>query len=161
MVAPTIKNSTCQRQLTDTCREVSKQVDGVVQECKSVPEDVNLGDLKDAAAQVGRALNDMLSQVNLVNVRPIKKEEEPVEAILEATDKLFSSQGDANEMVKQARVLATATTQLINEIKVEAKSQPDRQNHLLAAAKVLADATSKLGKINLKVFFLFFYLSLY
>ena len=148
VVAPTIKSSTCQRQLTDTCREVGRQVDGVVNECKSVPEDVHLGDLLAAAGEVGRALNDMLGEVNLVAVRKPVKKEEPVEAILEATDKLFSSEGDANEMVRQARVLAQATTQLINDIKGEAKSQPDSsmQNRLLAAAKELATQTSRLGK---------------
>jgi len=145
VVAPTIKNSTCQRQLTDTCKEVSRQVEGVVTECKSVPQDINLGDLIDAARKVGRALDDMLGEVNIAAYKKPKKEE-PVEAILEATDKLFSSEGDANEMVRQAKVLAQATTELINDIKGEAKSHQDSstQNRLLEAARELADQTSKL-----------------
>ena len=141
VVAPTIKSSTCQLQLTDTCKEVSRQVDNLVNECHSVPEEIRLDGLKDAARQVANALNDMIKEVKLV-----RKKEEPVEAVFEATDKLFSSEGDATEMVRQARVLATATTQLINNIKGEAKGQLDSgsQNRLLAAARVLAEKTSHL-----------------
>lgn len=150
VVAPTIKNSSCQRQITDTCREVSKQVDSVVNECRAVPDEISLGDLNDAARKVGMALNEMLKEVNSVPARLPRKKEEPVEAILEATDRLFSSEGDAGEMFKQARVLAHATKQLINDIKGEARGEPDSgaQNRLLVAAKVLAEATTKLGRFN-------------
>jgi len=146
IVAPIIKNSSCQRQLTDTCKEVGRQVENVIAECSAVPEEPKLDDLKDAAARVSHALNDMLNQVNIVSHRKKIKKEQPVDAILEITDKLFSSDGDANEMVRQARVLAQATTQLINDIKGEAKNQSDsgNQNRLLEAAKILADNTSKL-----------------
>lgn len=146
IVAPTIQNSQCQKQITETCREVSKQVDGVVNECKQVPDEINLGDLIDAARQVSKQLSNMLGEVNLVSTRKLVKKEEPVEAILEATDKLFSSEGDANEMFAQAKNLAKYTTELIKDIQGEAKSQPDSgiQNRLLAAAKELADQTSRL-----------------
>lgn len=65
--------------------------------------------------------------------------------------------GDAPEMVKQARVLAQATSQLVNAIKGQAESHPDTdmQKRLLAAAKQLADATSNLveaAKVNISIF---------
>jgi predicted transcriptional regulator len=90
----------------------------------------------------------MLNQVNLVATKPLIKKEQPVEAILEATDKLFSSEGDANEMINQATLLANATTKLIGEIKEEADSERDNaaKNRLLDAARELADNTSRLGK---------------
>lgn len=49
-------------------------------------------------------------------------------------------------MVRQARILAQATAQLIQAIKGEAEKQPDSdvQKKLIAAAKVLAEATSRL-----------------
>ena len=49
-------------------------------------------------------------------------------------------------MVKQAKVLAKATVQLINDLKGQAESQPDSdvQKRLIVAARLLADATAKL-----------------
>jgi talin len=47
VVAPTIKNSTCQRQLTDTCREVGKQVDNLINDCYAVPDEIRLDGLKE------------------------------------------------------------------------------------------------------------------
>ena len=54
--------------------------------------------------------------------------------------------GDAAEMVRQARILAQATAQLIQAIKGEADALPnsDVQQRLLAAARSLADATAKM-----------------
>ena len=57
-----------------------------------------------------------------------------------------SSMGNAQEMVKQAKILAEATSALVNAIKLEAESEtdPDARRRLLDAAKALADATSKM-----------------
>ena len=62
------------------------------------------------------------------------------------TDRLFSSVGDAHDMVKQARQLAQATSMLVTTIRGQAEDHPDSdvQKRLLAAAKALADATAKL-----------------
>ncbi|RWS31093.1 talin-1-like protein [Leptotrombidium deliense] len=70
----------------------------------------------------------------------------PVETILDATDRLVSSATDSKEMVRQTKILAKATAQLITEIKGQAEGQPDsdQQKRLLTAAKILADATSRL-----------------
>ena len=57
-----------------------------------------------------------------------------------------SSMGNAQEMVKQAKILAEATSALVNAIKLEADAEtdPDARRRLLDAAKSLADATSKM-----------------
>ena len=72
--------------------------------------------------------------------------DEAVEAILSATERLFSSMGNAQEMVRQAKILAEATSSLVNAIKLEAEAEtdPDARRRLLDAAKSLADATSKM-----------------
>ncbi len=48
-----------------------------------------------------------------------------VETILNATKHLFGSMGNAQEMVRQAKILAEATASLVNAIKLEAKSKSD------------------------------------
>ena len=70
--------------------------------------------------------------------------DEAVEAILAATERLFNSMGNAQEMVRQAKLLAEATSSLINAIKreAEAETDPDARKKLLDAAKALADATA-------------------
>jgi talin len=49
-------------------------------------------------------------------------------------------------MVHQARIVGQATAQLIQTIKGDAEKQKDskQQRKLLAAAKILADATAKM-----------------
>ena len=50
------------------------------------------------------------------------------------------------EMVRQARILAQATSDLVNAIKADAEGESDLENSrkLLSAAKILADATAKM-----------------
>ena len=74
------------------------------------------------------ALNDMLSHIKEGAARDRALEsvhEGAVDNILAASDRLFAAQGDAGEMVRQARVLAQATAQLIQAIKGEAEALPD------------------------------------
>lgn len=49
-------------------------------------------------------------------------------------------------MVRQARILAQATSDLVNAIKADAEGETDLENSrkLLSAAKILADATAKM-----------------
>jgi talin len=69
-----------------------------------------------------------------------------MDTILMASDRLFSSMGDTPEMVKHARILAQATSQLVNALKCEAEGHEDseQQKKLMAAAKLLADATARM-----------------
>ena len=150
VVAPTISNPNCQKQIIEAAKEVAKSVDNIVKVCQESCSDPRLiGDLKGAAADVSQALNNLLNYVRGLSEGKGRRPTEhdgPVDTILDATDRLFSSTGDATEMVRQAKILAQATAQLIHNIKGQAETQSDSdlQKRLLAAAKVLADATSRL-----------------
>ena len=48
-----------------------------------------------------------------------------VDAIMSGTERLFSSMGNTQEMVKQAKILAEATSSLVNAIKLEAENETD------------------------------------
>lgn len=59
------------------------------------------------------------------------------------------------EMVRQARVLAQATSDLVNAMRSDAEAEVDVDNSkkLLAAAKLLADATARMveaAKVRVK-----------
>ncbi len=109
-------------------------------------DDKMLQDLGGAATSVTKALNDLLQHIKRGTGTEKGSNEGAVEVILTATDRLFTSMGDTPEMVKQARVLAQATSQLVNALKTQAEAHPDSemQKKLLAAAKLLADATARM-----------------
>lgn len=149
VVAPTIDNPACQRQLIEAAKEVGRAVESIVQVCQDATTDEKLlKDLSLAAAEVTHALNDLLNYIKIAGERKgeTSLHEETVETILVSSERLFASEGNSAEMVRQAKVLAQATTELINSIKTEASSVTDSdiQTRLFAAAKVLADATSKM-----------------
>src|SRR5690606_29852419 len=122
VVSPSISNPVCARQLLDSCAEVGKNVQTLVADCAPVRDTYAQGDLKAAAEQVSNALNQLIEQIRLLSGGQ-RVQNDPVNAILAANDRLFSSTGDGNEMVKQARLLARATTDLISEIKGKVRQQ--------------------------------------
>lgn len=66
-------------------------------------------------------------------------------------------------MVRQARVLAQATSDLVNAMRSDAEAEIDVDNSkkLLAAAKLLADATARMveaAKVSNKITSFFFFL---
>ena len=71
---------------------------------------------------------------------------EAAEVLLSATERFTQSIGDNEEMVRQARILADATSQLVNAITSQANNSTDteQRRRLVDAAKVLADATANL-----------------
>ena len=102
-------------------------------------------------------MNDLLNHIKIATRNEREKqyiEGEAIETILVATDKLFANSGDTGEMVRQARIVGQATAQLIQGIKGDAEKQTDseQQQKLLAAAKILADATAKMVQIMLILF---------
>uniref|UniRef100_A0A8W8NYC8 Talin-1/2 VBS2 domain-containing protein n=1 Tax=Magallana gigas TaxID=29159 RepID=A0A8W8NYC8_MAGGI len=107
VVAPTISSPACQEQLIHATKGVAHSVEGIVEAAQqSCRDDKLLADLGTAATAAG------------------EYHEDAVDTILTVTDRLFSSVGDAHEMVRQARQLA--------------------QKQLLAAARLLADATANM-----------------
>lgn len=101
-----------------------------------------------AATAVTQALNELLQHVraHATGAGPAGRYDQATDTILTVTENIFSSMGDAGEMVRQARILAQATSDLVNAIKADAEGESDLENSrkLLSAAKILADATAKM-----------------
>uniref|UniRef100_A0A3Q4M397 Talin 1 n=1 Tax=Neolamprologus brichardi TaxID=32507 RepID=A0A3Q4M397_NEOBR len=149
VVAPTISSPVCQEQLIEAGKLVAKSVEGCVEASQGATNDDGL--LKQvgmAATGVTHALNELLQHIKQYasGGHPIGRHGEATDRILDVTENIFSSMGDAGEMVRQARILAQATSDLVNAIKMDAEGESDLENSrkLLSAAKLLADATAKM-----------------
>ncbi|XP_056287859.1 talin-1 isoform X1 [Pseudoliparis swirei] len=149
VVAPTISSPVCQEQLIEASKLVAKSVEGCVEASQGATGDEGL--LKQvgvAATGVTQALNELLQHIKQYarGGHPIGRHGEATDRILDVTENIFSSMGDAGEMVRQARILAQATSDLVNAIKMDAEGESDLENSrkLLSAAKLLADATAKM-----------------
>lgn len=143
VVAPTISDPLCQEQLVEAAKEVAKSVEGCVTTCHDVShDDPSLRELNSSASDVTRALNDLLNHVKDGHTDKIP---DIMEQIMVASGELIASY-DSNVMVRQARILAHSTAELIQAIKGEAETQSDSdlQKRLLCAAKELADATARM-----------------
>ncbi|NXS85279.1 TLN1 protein, partial [Erpornis zantholeuca] len=149
VVAPTISSPVCQEQLIEAGKLVAKSAEGCVEASNAATSDDQL--LKQvgvAATAVTQALNDLLQHIkqHALGGQPIGRYDQATDTILNVTENIFSSMGDAGEMVRQARILAQATSDLVNAIKADAEGETDLENSrkLLSAAKILADATAKM-----------------
>ncbi|KAJ8412908.1 hypothetical protein AAFF_G00104900 [Aldrovandia affinis] len=132
VVSPTISSPVCQEQLVEAGKLVDRSVEGCVKACQSATDDGELLKQVTAAASVPR--------------EPIGRYDQATDTIMTVTESIFSSMGDAGEMVRQARVLAQATSDLVNAMRSDAEAEIDVDNSkkLLAAAKLLADATARM-----------------
>ncbi|XP_051578035.1 talin-2-like [Myxocyprinus asiaticus] len=149
VVSPTISSPVCQEQLIEAGKLVDRSVEGCVQACLSATTDGELLKAVSAAAGiVTQALSDLLTHVRNYASRgePIGRYDQATDTIMIVTESIFSSMGDAGEMVRQARVLAQATSDLVNAMRSDAEVEVDVTNSkkLLAAAKLLADATARM-----------------
>ncbi|XP_078579990.1 uncharacterized protein LOC144864098 isoform X18 [Branchiostoma floridae x Branchiostoma japonicum] len=111
----------------------------------SIGDDGGGSDLNDAVRRVVRRLNDLLSEIKF-EAKGGEQYEDHCDTIISASDRLFASMGNASDMIKQAKILAEATSHLVNSIKTSADTtdDTDSQKRLLGAAKVLADATARM-----------------
>jgi len=74
--------------------------------------------IKDAALAVSDALNNLLNQIGNGGRQP----NDQYDDILNASDKLFNSIGNADEMVRQAKILAQVhTDRFFSSIRIEKK----------------------------------------
>ncbi|XP_015227095.1 PREDICTED: talin-2-like [Cyprinodon variegatus] len=149
VVSPTISSPVCQEQLIEAGKLVDRSVESCVQACLSATEDGELlKQVSAAAGVVSQALADLLQHVRQYTARgePIGRYDQATDTIMTVTESIFSSMGDAGEMVRQARVLAQATSDLVNAMRSDAEVEVDVDNSkkLLAAAKLLADATARM-----------------
>ncbi|XP_029945915.1 talin-2 isoform X1 [Salarias fasciatus] len=149
VVSPTISSPVCQEQLIEAGKLVDRSVESCVQACLSATEDGELlKQVSAAASVVSQALGDLLQHVRQYTSRgePIGRYDQATDTIMTVTESIFTSMGDAGEMVRQARVLAQATSDLVNAMRSDAEAEVDVDNSkkLLAAAKLLADATARM-----------------
>lgn len=137
--------------------KVSRQVDSVIEvatvHCKN---EQSLSDLKSNARNVTDTVLQLLSSVkgsseqmitiSTQHTQQLALQDASIAKISAATDNLFDSIGNAQEMIHHAKILATATTELVNSLKLEAhrQSSTDQQRKLLLAAKLLAEATARM-----------------
>ncbi|KAJ8344556.1 hypothetical protein SKAU_G00318850 [Synaphobranchus kaupii] len=149
VVSPTISSPVCQEQLVEAGKLVDRSVEGCVNACHSATEEAELlRQVGAAASVVSQALGDLLQHVRHYASRgePIGRYDQATDTIMTVTESIFCSMGDAGEMVRQARVLAQATSDLVNAMRSDAEAEIDVDNSkkLLAAAKLLADATARM-----------------
>nr|XP_057930845.1 talin-2 isoform X3 [Doryrhamphus excisus] len=149
VVSPTISSPVCQEQLVEAGKLVDRSVETCVKACRSSSDNGEL--LKQvgaAAGVVSQALGDLLQHVRHYAScgEPIGRYDQATDTIMNVTENIFTSMGDAGEMVRQARVLAQATSDLVNAMRSDAEAEVDVDNSkkLLAAAKLLADATARM-----------------
>ncbi|XP_075388535.1 talin-2 isoform X2 [Tenrec ecaudatus] len=149
VVSPTISSPVCQEQLIEAGKLVDRSVENCVRACQAATTDSELLKQVGAAASVvSQALHDLLRHVRQFASRgePIGRYDQATDTIMCVTESIFSSMGDAGEMVRQARVLAQATSDLVNAMRSDAEAEIDMENSkkLLAAAKLLADSTARM-----------------
>ncbi|XP_030649998.1 talin-2 isoform X2 [Chanos chanos] len=149
VVSPTISSPVCQEQLVEAGRLVERSVEGCVKACHSATNEGELlKQVNAAAGVVSQALSDLLQHVRQYAScgEPIGRYDQATDTIMTVTESIFTSMGDAGEMVRQARVLAQATSDLVNAMRSDAEAEIDVDNSkkLLAAAKLLADATARM-----------------
>ncbi|KAI4872106.1 hypothetical protein NFI96_031052 [Prochilodus magdalenae] len=149
VVSPTISSPVCQEQLVEAGRLVERSVEGCVKACHAASEEAELlRQVNGAAGAVSQALSDLLQHVRHYAScgEPIGRYDQATDTIMTVTESIFTSMGDAGEMVRQARVLAQATSDLVNAMRSDAEAEVDVDNSkkLLAAAKLLADATARM-----------------
>ena len=98
MVAPTISSPVCQEQLIEAGKLVAKSVEGCVEASQGATNDEQL--LKQvgvAATGVTQALNELLQHIKQYasGGQPIGRHGEATDRILDVTENIFSSMGDA------------------------------------------------------------------
>ncbi|KAJ8706954.1 hypothetical protein PYW08_011088 [Mythimna loreyi] len=147
VVAPTLHNPACREQLTSAARLVAQAVERLVEACATVPDSAAPGveHLTAAAHRVTEELERLLAHCDLDRrAQQPTVTERSVESVMTASERVVAC-GDPADMVRHARLLGQATAHLITNIKTEAESKPsDSQRKLLAAAKLLADATARM-----------------
>lgn len=100
VVAPTISSPVCQEQLIEAGKLVAKSAEGCVEASKAATNDDQL--LKQvgvAATAVTQALNDLLQHIkqHALGGQPIGRYDQATDTILNVTENIFSSMGDAGK----------------------------------------------------------------
>lgn len=113
VVAPTIDSPACRDQLIDACRQVIVAVEQLMKDAELCKDDaVAVEDLREASRLVIRAVEDLLAHLKAGPKRPAESER-VVETAITSVDR-FVETGPSNEMIRQSKVLAEATTHLVS-----------------------------------------------
>lgn len=107
VVAPTISSPVCQEQLIEAGKLVAKSVEGCVDASQAATSDEPL--LKQvgvAATAVTQALNDLLEHIkqHAMGGQPVGRYDQATDTILNVTENIFSSMGDAGEKCHLGRL---------------------------------------------------------
>lgn len=100
VVSPTISSPVCQEQLVEAGKLVDRSVETCVKACRSASDDGEL--LKQvgaAAGVVSQALGDLLQHVRHYAScgEPIGRYDQATDTIMNVTENIFTSMGDAGE----------------------------------------------------------------
>ena len=108
--------------MIEAAKEVARSVEGCILECRDrCDPQMSLSGLSKAASAVSKALNDVITHVKGGHEDYLP---EIMERILIASDQIFSS-NDSGEQVQQSRVIAQATSDLIQALKYEIDATSD------------------------------------
>lgn len=104
VVSPTISSPVCQEQLVEAGKLVDRSVETCVKACRSASDDGEL--LKQvgaAAGVVSQALSDLLQHVRHYAScgEPIGRYDQATDTIMNVTENIFTSMGDAGEFKKK------------------------------------------------------------
>lgn len=102
MVAPTISSPVCQEQLIEAGKLVAKSVEGCVEASQAATNDEQLlKQVGSAATGVTQALNDLLQHIKQYTTggQPIGRYDQATDTILNVTENIFSSMGDAGTSI--------------------------------------------------------------
>lgn len=104
VVSPTISSPVCQEQLVEAGKLVDRSVETCVKSCRSASDDGEL--LKQvgaAAGVVSQALGDLLQHVRHYAScgEPIGRYDQATDTIMNVTENIFTSMGDAGEYRNQ------------------------------------------------------------
>lgn len=116
MVAPTISSPVCQEQLIEASKLVAKSVEGCVEASQGATSDEGL--LKQvgvAATGVTHALNDLLQHIKQYasGATAIGRHGEATDRILDVTENIFSSMGDAGRWIVSRCLRVRPITQFL------------------------------------------------
>lgn len=117
VVAPTISSPVCQEQLIEAGKLVAKSVEGCVEASQGATNDEGL--LKQvgvAASGVTQALNELLQHIKQYGSggHPIGRHGEATDRILDVTENIFSSMGDAGWFWIRTQRASLSSRQKIN-----------------------------------------------
>lgn len=109
VVSPTISSPVCQEQLVEAGKLVDRSVETCVKACRSASNDGELlKQVGSAAGMVSQALSDLLQHVRHYAScgEPIGRYDQATDTIMNVTENIFTSMGDAGECKKEETVEA-------------------------------------------------------